>query len=175
MNRLPLHPAIIVAPIGVAFLIGFIGGAFNVVFFPLLFFFSLPADVAWIVLQSIFLFQLWKLVQVSDLGIKRPTPGKAIGFWFIPFFGLYWMFILWRNLALHLNHLTTHNKVPVELVVVGCGLFIAGLFGTLNPTTPMDQLISGIVDVLGLAGVVILLIVNFYFYRAAREICKVTK
>lgn len=175
MKKLPLHPAIVAAPIEVAVLIGAVGDALNVFFFPSLFFFSLLASIAWVVLQSIFLYQLWELAQTSDLGIKKPTPGKAIGFWFIPFFGLYWTFILWRNLALHLNHLTTRNKAPVELIIVGCGLSIAGLFGTLNPTTPLAQLTSGVVDVLRFAGVVIFLIVNFYFYRAAKEVCGVAQ
>lgn len=175
MNRLPLHPAIVVAPVGVAFLIGVVGGAFKVPFFPDLFLFCLPASVGVAVLQSIFLYQLWALVQGSDLRAKKPTPGKAIGFWFIPFFGLYWTFILWRNLALHLNHLTTRNKVPVELVVVGCALFIAGLFSILNPSTPTAQLINAVLNALGFGGMVIFLITNFYFYGAAREICEVTK
>lgn len=170
MKKLPLHPAIVMAPIGVAFLIGVIGGAFRVVFFPTLFLFSLPVNIGWVVLQSIFLYQMWELAQASDLRIRRPTPGRAIGFWFIPFFGLYWTFILWRNLALHLNHMTVRSKVPVELTIVGCGLFIAGLFSALNPTTPAARLTSAVTDVLGFAGVVIFLIINFYFYGAAREI-----
>ena len=76
--------------------------------------------------QCIFLYQSWKLVQTSDLVIEKPTPGKAVGWWFIPLFNLFWIFILWRNLALHLNHLTCRKIVSVSLITIGCSLFIPG-------------------------------------------------
>ena len=171
MKKLPLHPAFIVAPIGVAFLIGTVGGVINLPFFPILFLWSLPAAIGWVVLQTIFLYQLWVLAQPSDLNRKKPTPTKAICYWFIPFFSFYWIFILWRNLALHLNHLTRQQKTPVLLVIVGCGLFIASFFGPLNATTPGQRFLSGFSDLLSFAGVVIFLIINFYFYGAAKEIC----
>lgn len=97
-----------------------------------------------------FLYPLWQLVQVSDLKIQKPSPVKAICFSFIPFFNLYWVFILYRNLALHLNHLTGRNKVPVTFLTVGVVL-IASL-------------------VLALPGLVIILIVNFYLYSAGMEL-----
>jgi hypothetical protein len=36
------------------------------------------------------LYRAWKCLQPG--GLARTTPGKAIGFLFIPFFNLYWIF-----------------------------------------------------------------------------------
>ncbi len=109
-----------------------------------------PPGIAFVVLNCIFLFRLWQLAQMSDLQIQKPSPGKAIGFFFIPFFQLYWIFILYRNLALHLNHLTTDNKISVTLLTVGVALVVA--------------------LVIAPAGGIIVMIVNFQFYRAAKEL-----
>ncbi len=59
---------------------------------------------------------------------------------------------MYRNLALHLNHLTSRNKIPVTFVTVGIALVVS--------------------SVLALAGLVIILIVNFYFYKAGLELFK---
>lgn len=111
---------------------------------------SVVVSVVFTVTNCIFLYRLWQLAQMSDLGIKKPSPVKAICFSFIPFFNFYWMFILYRNLALHLNHLTSRNKIPVTFVTVGIALVVS--------------------SVLALAGLVIILIVNFYFYKAGLEL-----
>ncbi len=107
------------------------------------------------------------LAQASDLKIKKPTPGKAIGFWFIPFYGFYWTFIVWMNLAKHMNHMTgrSSGKIPVRLVVIGCGLFLTGAL------SPGNLIVSMFVNILTVAGIVILLLCNFYFYKAAADIC----
>ncbi len=107
-------------------------------------------EIPYLVILCIFLFRLWKLAQQSNLPNKKPSPGKAIGFMFVPFFNLYWLFIAHRNLALHLNSLTRHNKVPVALVTVGIALLIS--------------------VVLSFAGLIILLITYYDFYDAGKEL-----
>jgi hypothetical protein len=111
---------------------------------------ALPFDISFMALNCIFLFRLWKLAQASDLKRKKPSPGKAVGFVFIPFYNFYWLFIQKRNLALHLNHLTTKNKVPVGLVTIGCALLCSIL--------------------LYIVGGIILNIVYFSFYKSAKEL-----
>lgn len=159
------------APIGVEFLAGVVGGAANVPLGHVLLY-SLPARIAWYVLQAIFVYQLWALAQPSGLKIKKPTPGRAIGYWFIPFFGLYWMFIMLTNLAKHLNHITGRDIIHVRLVTIGCALFVAGLFAGYNPVALQDRLLYVVLALSGFAGVVIIQINNFYFYRAAKEVCR---
>lgn len=111
---------------------------------------AIPLDISSLVLHCIFWFRLWELAQASDLGIRKPSPGKAVGFIFIPFYSLYWLFILYRNLALHLNHLTGQNRIPVSLVTIGCALTVSIV----------------LVDV----GGILLQISNFYLYGCAREL-----
>lgn len=47
------------------------------------------------------LFRAWKCLQPG--GMARSTPGKAIGFMFIPFFNLYWIFMAIKGLATDWN------------------------------------------------------------------------
>jgi hypothetical protein len=74
---------------------------------------AVPLNLGGTVILCIFLFRLWQLAQKSSMQIKKPTHGEAIGFAFIPFFNLYWLFILWRNLAIHLNSLT-NNRIGLS-------------------------------------------------------------
>ena len=53
-----------------------------------------------VVFACLSLYQLWKLVPAD---IARTTPGKAVGFWFIPGFNLYWDFVAWRGLGDAMN------------------------------------------------------------------------
>jgi len=48
----------------------------------------------------ILLYQLWKLIPED---IARTTPGKAVGFLFIPLFNLYWNFVAFKGLGEDMN------------------------------------------------------------------------
>lgn len=56
------------------------------------------AFIAVLVLQLILLYKFWKLVPADE---AETTPGKAVGFLFIPFFNIYWSFVAWYDLAKH--------------------------------------------------------------------------
>lgn len=168
-KKLPIHPALIITPIGIDFcyMLYLLGSgtllSADTATLRQMELFETLITIGWLVLQLIFLHRMWQLVQTSDLNIKKPTPGKAVGFVFIPFYNLYWWFILWRNLGLHANHLTPNRNVPVMLVTVGCGLFLAKAF--------LSTLHGGLALVftfLYFAGQIILLISNFYFYNSAK-------
>lgn len=49
------------------------------------------------VLTYIYIFRAWKCLEFG--GFARTTPGKAIGFMFIPFFNIYWLFQAINGLA----------------------------------------------------------------------------
>ena len=51
---------------------------------------GVPILIAAAVFYFIMLYRLWQTVQD---GRARTTPGKAIGFLFIPFFNIYWQFV----------------------------------------------------------------------------------
>ncbi|HHT9131658.1 MAG TPA: hypothetical protein ACFYED_04150 [Candidatus Tripitaka californicus] len=123
------------------------------------------------------MFRLWGLAQASSLRVKKPTPGKAVGLAFIPFYNFYWVFILFRNLALHLNHLAGPNKVPIPQVTGGCILLVSSVVlefgGQIIPqVTGRHALLRLLLGstIFGFVGWIVLLIINFDFYRSAREL-----
>ena len=106
-----------------------IGGIASAVFFCMLF------------------YKYWSLVQTETSSM---TPGKAVGFLCIPFFGLYWMFISFWGLGKIFNALTDLGKQKLEmmplitcicgaaaplawgLMIIGANtVFIIGVFFTL--------------------------------------------
>ena len=60
----------------------------------------LPITVPAIVLSCIVHYKCWKAVPTE---IARTTPGKAVGFLFIPVFNFYWAFVSYMGLAEDLN------------------------------------------------------------------------
>ena len=70
------------------------------------------------------LYQLWKLVP-SD--IARTTPGKAVGFCFIPLFNLYWVFVAFKGLGVDMNESLRQRGIPYQ-VNEGLGLAYCILF-----------------------------------------------
>jgi len=71
------------------------------------------------ILFLIFLYKAWNLVQD---GRARTTAGRAIGFLFIPFFNLYWVFVALRGLALDLNRYAHRHEIRIKPVSEGLAL-----------------------------------------------------
>lgn len=65
-----------------------------------IFLITLPITVVATVLSCIVHYKCWKAVPKE---IARTTPGKAVGFLFIPFFNFYWAFVSCMGLAEDLN------------------------------------------------------------------------
>jgi hypothetical protein len=63
-------------------------------------FLGIPALVAGAVISHILLYRFWCIIQD---GPARTTPGKAVGFCFIPFFNLYWSYVAIVGLAKDMN------------------------------------------------------------------------
>ncbi|MBE6424928.1 MAG: zinc ribbon domain-containing protein [Planctomycetaceae bacterium] len=57
-----------------------------------------------------FLYRCWRLIQD---GHARTTPGKAVGFLFIPFFNIYWFFVAHYGLAIDLNSYARRYQIAV--------------------------------------------------------------
>ncbi len=75
--------------------------------------------LAGMILLLIFLYKAWNLVQD---GRARTTPGRAIGFLLIPFFNLYWVFVVLRGLALELNRHAHRHEIRIKPVSEGLAL-----------------------------------------------------
>lgn len=73
----------------------------------------LPMAV-YMVLYWIQIYQMWNVINDGD---SRATPGKAIGFLFIPFYNLYWIFNIWGGFPTDYNAFVSRyrlgDKVPL--------------------------------------------------------------
>lgn len=81
----------------------------------------LPFIVAGI-FQMTFLYKMWKAI---DDGVTRPTPGAAVGYLFIPFFSIIWIFIAWGKFAGQYNQFIQRHQKSVQ--PLESGIYIAAL------------------------------------------------
>ena len=77
---------------------------------------GLPMLIAGVVLRMILLYRCWELIQD---GRARSTPGKAVGFCFIPFFNLYWIFQTVPGLATDTNTYLRERNLAAQPISSG--------------------------------------------------------
>jgi hypothetical protein len=66
----------------------------------------IPAIIAYTVLDYLLLYKYW---QINQDGYSLTTPGKAVGFLFIPLFNIFWVFISFGGLAGDQNRFIARN------------------------------------------------------------------
>ncbi|MDB4451879.1 DUF4339 domain-containing protein [Akkermansiaceae bacterium] len=74
------------------------------------------------ILSYIYLYRAWFILQP---GGATTTPGKAVGFLFIPLFSLYWIFIAYVSWAKDWNRITSSYTNLAHAPKVSAGLFLA--------------------------------------------------
>lgn len=89
---------------------------------------ALLISVPYIIADCVLLFRWWA---VLPPGWRQTTPGKAVGFCFIPFFNLYWYFIAYAGLAGDLNRFQSaqgrvESEAPTGLAVAYAVLSVLG-------------------------------------------------
>ena len=84
-------------------------------------FIPLPILV-WSIMQMVFVHKMWSAI--ND-GVTKPTPGAALGLLFVPFFSLYWVFVVWPGFATQYNAYLQRHRIAAP--PLGQGLFVAGL------------------------------------------------
>lgn len=79
------------------------------------------AVVPFLLTQTILIFvviyKMWAAIQ--DERSPRMSPGKAIGFLFIPFFNLYWIFQVWGGFPTDYNRYLEHHALPLPRLSQG--------------------------------------------------------
>ena len=78
------------------------------------------------ILSAIYLYRAWKLIQP---GGARVTAGKAVGFLFIPFFSLYWMFVAIGGLPAEWNRVMGSHPNLNQAPRLNSGLAMACCIG----------------------------------------------
>ena len=113
-----------------------------------------PAIIVTTVFWCILLYRQWSLLQGHG---ARVTPGKAVGFGFIPFFCFYWWFVAYAGLATDTNnHLKTTGlafpRMSFGLAVTDCVLSILactiGLIPKVGAVLTIPLMIVGFILVL---------------------------
>jgi hypothetical protein len=67
-----------------------------------------------VIVQMIYTFViLWKMWSSIQDGYARTTPGKAVGFLFIPFFNVYWIFQVWGGFPTDYNSYADRHRLSV--------------------------------------------------------------
>ncbi len=64
------------------------------------------------VLYLVLLYKAWAAIQDGQV---RTTPGKAVGFCFIPFFNLYWIFQAFYGFAVDFNRYAARHSLPTRM------------------------------------------------------------
>jgi hypothetical protein len=103
--------------------------------------------IASMVLFYIILYRHWQLIQD---GYARTTPGKAVGFLFIPFFNLYWIFEAFPGLIRDTNAYIQRHGLPIKMQDAGlatafCILTLLCLVPYLNFATGIAVLVIQII------------------------------
>jgi hypothetical protein len=79
-----------------------------------------------VVMGCVLLYKAWKVIQD---GHARTSPGKAVGFLFIPFFQLYWIFQAYWGFAKDYNaYVLRHHDVSqggISIPAVSANLFLS--------------------------------------------------
>jgi hypothetical protein len=78
------------------------------------------ALIVGVILFCIMLYRIWFIIQD---GVVRTTPGKAVGFLFIPLFNCYWIFVAYYGLSRDFNRYIADNNYDVE--PMSTGLFLS--------------------------------------------------
>lgn len=87
---------------------------------------ALPAvPIPFVVLGIFQLVFIYKMYKALGDGVTRPTPGAAVGFLFIPFFSLVWIFIVWGKFPGQYNQFIQRHGIRAQ--PLGAGLYVAAL------------------------------------------------
>jgi hypothetical protein len=72
-----------------------------------------PFLLANVILTFVVIYKMWAAIRGGN---ARTSPGKAVGFLFIPFFNLYWLFQVWAGFPTDYNKYVAHQGLNVPLL-----------------------------------------------------------
>ncbi|MEM7627852.1 MAG: DUF4339 domain-containing protein [Planctomycetota bacterium] len=113
---------------------------------------TMLAGVPFVLLAAItwwrLLYRAWR--QIQD-GFAQTTPGKAVGFLFIPFFNLYWHFVAFYGLSKDMRAYAQRHGVSgvgvspgvgLALAITNVGAFVGGFLGPFALVVPIVLLVT---------------------------------
>lgn len=96
-----------------------------------------------VVVNMVFLYKIWEAI---DDGYARTTPGKAVGFMFIPLFNIYWLFPAYWGFAKDFNKLILRRGL--KITPISEGLFLAYPILQITLIIPYINFFTGIAVVI---------------------------
>ena len=121
--------------------------------FAIILLFTLPIlyilPIVGAIIGYVHLYRAWTILQP---GMAQTTPGQAIGFLFIPFFNLYWIFIAYKGFATDWNRIMSSYEDTKHAPKMNEGVF---LWFCIAPLTLVLSFLSPI-----------------FYYMAHSQICK---
>ena len=148
------------------------------------------------VLQFILVYKFWQMIQD---GFARTTPGKAVGFLFIPFFNFYWWIVAFLGLSKDQNayidrHFSANQVDPVRkahpaiawVYVIFSWVYIVFYFALMiilgirmigsfaNPTAMVNimQPYGVVVSIFSCTQIALLFVMFFDFFLTSKSILK---
>jgi hypothetical protein len=76
-----------------------------------------PFLLANVILTYVVIYKMW--ASIRDGNLARTTPGKAVGFLFIPFYNIYWLFQVWTGFPTDYNKYVEHHRLNVPALASG--------------------------------------------------------
>lgn len=133
--------------------------------FPLCFLcIGIPALIAGVVIGYILLYRFWLIIQDGN---ARSSPGKAVGFCFIPFFNFYWLYVAYVGLAKDMNMYSVERNI--DSPKINEGLVLTWYILTLTSMIPYLGILTAI------AAIVIQIIAMKQFTDVAVKIMEYKK
>lgn len=117
--------------------------------------------IASMVLAYVILYRCWALIQD---GYARTTPGKAVGFLFIPFYNFYWIFQAFAGFSKDGNAFIARHNLPIQRMDEGLSTAYCVL--TLTCLVPYLNFVTGI------AVFILLIVLLNQFKKTAVEILR---
>ena len=93
------------------------------------------------ILSYIYLYRAWSMIQPGNV---RTSPGKAIGFLFIPFFNIYWVFVAVGGLPREWNRVMSSHPNLSQAPRLSSGLAIAACLVPLLFIPLMSAICKGV-------------------------------
>ena len=111
-----------------------------------------PLVIVTIVFMSPLFFQCWKALPEAH---RKTTPGKAVGFLFIPFFNFYWAFVSFPALAKGYYSYGKQVNDPEIKDMSGLGIAYAVLFVVEFAVVFLTPALTALIIVASIADVVV--------------------
>lgn len=115
--------------------------------------FLVLAFLLWLFIMFIIMMLYYKMWAAIQDGHARTTPGKAVGFMFIPFFNLYWMFQAIWGFSMDYNayierHSIEARPLPAGLFLTFCILSLVGAIPYIGMIINLANIVIFIIMVL---------------------------